>query len=77
MVACICLYCRLLNRHPQAGIIHRVPASLINEPLNRKALDLRWTPHPVIVTIMDNRDCIRVLVYPYYTTITGWGVLLT
>ena len=36
----------------------------------------RWTPHPVIVTIRDNRDYIRVLLYSYYTTITGWGVLL-
>ena len=34
---------------------------------------VRWTPHPVIVTIRDNRDNIRVLVYSYYTTITGWG----
>ena len=34
-------------------------------------------PHPVIVTIMDNEDYIRVLLYSYYTTITGWGVLLT
>ena len=37
---------------------------------------LRWTPHPAIVTIRDNRDYIRALVYSYYTTITGWGVLL-
>ena len=37
---------------------------------------LRWTPHPVIVTIMDNRDYIRVLLYSYYTTITVRGVLL-
>ena len=36
----------------------------------------RWTPHPVIVTIRDNRDYIRVLLYSSYTTITGWGVLL-
>ena len=34
------------------------------------------TPHPVIVTIRDNKDYIRVLLYSYYTTITGWGVLL-
>ena len=34
-------------------------------------------PHPVIVTIRDNRDYIRVLLYSYYTTVTGWGVLLT
>ena len=33
----------------------------------------RWTPHPVMVTIMDNKDYIRVLLYSYYTTITGWG----
>ena len=37
---------------------------------------IRWTPHSVIVTIGDNRDYIRVLLYAYYTTITGWGVLL-
>ena len=28
------------------------------------------------MTIRDNRDNIRVLYYSYYTTITGWGVLL-
>ena len=39
-------------------------------------LGVRWTHHPVIVTIMDNKDYIRVLLYSYYTTITGWGVLL-
>ena len=33
----------------------------------------RWTPHPVIVTIRDTRDYIGVLLYSYYTTITGWG----
>ena len=37
---------------------------------------LRWTPHPAIVVIRDNQDYIRVLLYSYYTTITGWGVLL-
>ena len=36
----------------------------------------RWTPHPVIVTIIDNKDYVRVLLYSYYTTIAGWGVLL-
>ena len=36
-----------------------------------------WTPHPVIVTIGYNRDYIRVLLYSYYATITGWGVLLS
>ena len=33
-------------------------------------------PHPVIVTIRDHSNYIRVLLYSYYTTITGWGVLL-
>ena len=37
---------------------------------------VRWTPYPVIVTIRENRDHVRVLLYAYYTTITGWGVLL-
>ena len=37
---------------------------------------VRWTPHPVIVTIRDNKDYIRVLLYSSYTTITGWGLLL-
>ena len=31
-------------------------------------------PHPVVGTIRDDGDCIRVLVLFYYTTITGWGV---
>ena len=30
-------------------------------------------PHPVIVTIGEDRDYIRVLLCSYYTTITGWG----
>ena len=29
------------------------------------------------MTIGQNRDHIRVLLYSYYTTITGWGVLLS
>ena len=33
-------------------------------------------PPTVIVTIGDNRDYTRVLLYFYYTTITGWGVFL-
>ena len=41
-----------------------------------KYVDFRWSPHPVIVTIRDNKDYIRVLLYSYYTTITGWGVLI-
>ena len=36
----------------------------------------RRAPHPVRVTIRDNKDYIRVLFYSYSTTITGWGVLL-
>ena len=41
-----------------------------------RLVSLRWTPHPVIMTIRHNRGYIRVLLYSYYTTITGWGVLL-
>ena len=37
----------------------------------------RWTPQPVIVTIRDHGYDTGVLLYSYYTTITGWGVLLT
>ena len=37
---------------------------------------VRLTPYPVMVTTMDNKDYIRVLLYSYYTTITGWGILL-
>ena len=29
------------------------------------------------MAIRDNRDYIRVLLYSYYATVTGWGVLLT
>ena len=28
------------------------------------------------MTVRDNRDNIGVLLYSYYTTITGWGVLI-
>ena len=46
------------------------------DPYSGRCL-IRWTPHPVIVTIRDNWDDIRVLVYSRYTTTTGWGVHLT
>ena len=52
------------------------PTSLVVAPTERLyPLQgyFRWTPHPAIVTIRDNRDYIRVLLYSYYTTITGWG----
>ena len=29
-----------------------------------------------MVTVGDTRNCIRVLLYSYYTTIAGWGILL-
>ena len=38
-------------------------------------IGLRWTPHPKIVTIGATRDHIKVLLYSFYTTVTGWGVL--
>ena len=33
--------------------------------------------HPVIVAIRDKKDYIRALIYSYYATITGRGVLLS
>ena len=33
-------------------------------------------PHAVIVTIRDNGDSMRVLLYPCCTTVTGWWVYL-
>ena len=33
----------------------------------------RWTPHPVIVIIRNSQDFFRVLLYSYYTSITGVG----
>ena len=38
--------------------------------------ELLWTPHQGIVTTRDSGDCIRVLLYSYYSTVTGWGVHL-
>ena len=34
-----------------------------------------WKAHPVIVTIRNNKDYVRVLLYACHTTIQGWGVL--
>ena len=34
---------------------------------------VRWTPYPVIVTIGDNRDYIRVLKYSYLPVLQGGG----
>ena len=34
----------------------------------------RRTPHPAIVTTRNSKDCIGVLFYSYYTTVSGWGV---
>ena len=36
-------------------------------------VSFRLPLRPVIVTIRDTKDCIRVLRYSYETTITGWG----
>ena len=37
---------------------------------------VKWTPHPVIVTIRDNRDHIRVLFIFLLYHLQGGGVLL-
>ena len=60
----------------QLGRFHEGSAgSSISDTQKVQIPIVRWTPHPVIVTIGDNRDYIRVLLYSYYTTITGWGVI--
>ena len=41
------------------------------------AVAIRWTPHPVIVTIRDNNDYVRIFLYACDTSITGCGVLLS
>ena len=41
------------------------------EDFTSETYGLGGPPHLVIVTIRDNEDYIRVLLYPYYTTITG------
>ena len=50
------------------GVAQRLPMRVA-----RFRVYIRWTPHPVVATIGDNRDCITVLLYSYYTTIAGWG----
>ena len=39
-------------------------------------VQVRWAPHPVIVTIRNSKDYMRVLLSSSYLTITGRGVLL-
>ena len=51
-------------------LLVRLPTSLI---MDIPDMLLRWTPDPVIVMSGGKRDYIRVLLYSYYTTITGWG----
>ena len=53
-----------------------IPIGCLGSPLIRGSI-LGGPPHPVIVTIRDNKDYIRVFLYSYYMTITGWGVLLS
>ena len=42
------------------------------ESLGFGVYGLGGPPTPVTMTIIDNKDSIRVLLYSYYTTITGW-----
>ena len=46
-------------------------------PLNCRSVRLKEDPHPVIVTIRDTSNYIRVLLYSPYITITRWGVHLS
>ena len=41
-------------------------SEVTSTPLSK--MYFRWTPHPVIVTVRDNKDYIKVLLYSYYTT---------
>ena len=53
--------------------------TLHTEPGKKKEHSLEnlgGPPHPVTVAIRDKKDYIRVLLSSYYTTITGWRVLL-
>ena len=64
-------------------------ATVAPEPLTKSGVDcrkvrdgeavvpFRWTPHPAIVTLRDNKGFMRLLLYLKYTTFTGWRVLLT
>ena len=70
------MYCN--PRRPITKRVYIIVNKISPEEIRVEGLEisLRWTPHPVIVTIGDNRAYIRVLLYSCYTTITGWGVLL-
>ena len=50
------------------------PGSVIAKPLH--LVSLRCTPYPVIATLRDDREYIRVLLCSSFTTIAGWGILL-
>ena len=47
------------------------------ELIPESALELRWTPHPVIVTIRDNRIRLGSYYSPIILLLQGGGVLLT
>ena len=55
------------------GAASDTPLSAIVSQHEGLEVYLRWTPHPVIVATRDSKDNIRVLLYSYYTTVTGWG----
>ena len=59
---------------PVAQHVTMMQARLGTSPNSR--VHFRRT-HPVKATIIDNKDCIRVLLYSAYTTITGWEVFRT
>ena len=61
---------------PGGGRQADIKSSRVFKACKAERYSLRWTPHPVIVTIRDHKGCIRALLYSYFTTITGLGVLL-
>ena len=55
----------------QQGGFPRCGSTFLQGLMSFVLIFLRWTPHPVIVAGRDNKDCIRVVLYSYYTTMTG------
>ena len=60
----------------QAGLqdLRSIVAGMAAKRMNR-CQSLGGLPHPVIGTIGDSSNYIRVLIYSYYTAITGWILL--
>ena len=76
LLTVICTTSRVKHVQTKAIMKDEKVALRMEEVLNHLFTYFRWTPHPVVVTTRDSKDYFRVLLYSYYPTITGWGVLL-